>query len=153
MKTIIDQIKAMGVDPAQCFVDGKPFEQVFAKDGTPIRSAVKAVKYQQRVEGDPYKSTAERIYAADLAKWQQAGVIRRWAYEPVKFHLPDWGWYIVDFQVVLADGSMEFIELKGRGKYAIRDRAKAKFLDARRLFPEFTFKMLQWDGEGFLVVL
>ena len=114
-------------------------------------------KTQQRRDDDPYKSNTERLYAALLADKQNAPYdqrhVVRWAYEPIGLRLPDWGIYWPDFAIWTTTGKLEFHEIKGRGKYAVRDKAKAKFLDARRLFPEFTFRMIARTDSGWIDIL
>lgn len=113
----------------------------------------KQPKFQERRETDRYKSKAEREYAELLDGEKRMGLIHSWQYEAIGLRLPDWGIYWPDFYIVLPNCKEEFREIKGKGKYAIRDKAKAKFLDARRLFDEFRFRMIQKIGEGFEDVL
>jgi len=122
----------------------------------------KQPKYQKRHTDDPYKSDAEREYAKLLDASRDIKFadgtphpdsVVRWLYEGMAFRLPDWGVYWPDFMIELFNGRIEFREIKGRGKYAVRDKAKAKFLDARRLFPQFGWKMIQRTSGGWDEIL
>ena len=117
--------------------------------------AVNRNAMQKRSKEDRYKSDVEREYALCLHGDMHDGLtdIVRWGYEPIGLRLPDWGIFWPDFAVWYPDESLEFREIKGRGKYALTDKAKAKFLDARRLFPSFTFRMIQRTADGWKDIL
>ncbi len=112
----------------------------------------KGPRYQQRSEADKFKSDREREYAKRLEQERISGNIDRWEYESIAFRLPDWGVYWPDFAVWIGD-YIEFRETKGTGRFAIKDRARAKFLDARRLFPAFGWHMLQLRNGEWIEIL
>ena len=109
-------------------------------------------KFQER-SADRYKSNSERMYAELLESERTEGLIERWAYEPMGLRLPGWGIYWPDFLVIFSNGKMEFREIKGRGKYAVRDKARAKCLDAKRIYPQFRWKMIQRIDIGWNQIL
>jgi len=104
-------------------------------------------RYQKRRSDDPYKSDAERTYAAMLAQDQEDGIISRWIYEDIGLRIDDGSGKMCvfwpDFCVWTPDGQLECREIKGRGKFALRPAARVKFLAARRLYPEFVFRCLK----------
>jgi hypothetical protein len=146
---VSDYLRRMGVDPLRCTISRSAAE-VMDEEKRQQRKAGAATspRFQQRRAGDRYKSDREREYAEVLDAELAAGRIVRWSYEAVKLFLPDWGWYAPDFYVAYDCGHLEFREIKGRGKFALRDRGKAKFLDARRIYPEFGWRMIQLQPNG-----
>jgi hypothetical protein len=92
-----------------------------------------------------YKSKAEQQFAWELGDWLKLGNIDWWAYEPMGFRLGDPSLgkrgvvYWPDFAVLMG-GRMEFLEVKGGGY--VRDKARVKFLAARKMYPQFTWRML-----------
>jgi hypothetical protein len=104
-------------------------------------------KFQDRKPGDRYKSKWERLYAEELEARRLAGEILRWEYEPFGIRIDDGQGvrciYWPDFAVWEEGKPMIFVELKGRGQFALRPVARAKFLAAKRLYPEFRFKCVQ----------
>ena len=117
----------------------------------------KPQKFQDRKPGDRYKSRWERLYAEELEARRLAGEIVRWEYEPFGIRLDDGTGnrciYCPDFAVWDRVRGLTFIELKGRGKYAMRPAARAKFLAAKRLYPEFGFWCLQNQGGEWVDIL
>ena len=114
-------------------------------------------RFQQRSEGDKFKSDREREYAVILEQERKEGTIARWAYESLGLRIDDGTgkscvWW-PDFAVWLPDGKLEFRETKGKGKFAVRSTARVKFLAARRLFPEHVFSMWQRIGAGWEQIL
>jgi hypothetical protein len=93
---------------------------------------------------DRYRSKTERLYADKLAWDIKDGVIARWEYEPLKFRLGDGAWYTPDF-AVWTPGGLDLIEIKGG---FVREAARVRFLVAKRLYPEFTWRMIQRKLSG-----
>ena len=108
---------------------------------------------QDRRKYAPYRSKAEQDYADYLQAAKERGEILDWTYESFGIKLPDWGFFYPDFYVVCHEGRKEFHEVKGRGKYAVTDKGKAKYLDAQRLRPEFTWRMIQRTDDGWQQIL
>jgi len=134
---------------------GDALAQIAEKIPAP-KAGINRNAMQERRKDDGYKSKSEREYAARLQAAKDRGDIESWSYESVKFYLPDWGWYTPDFKVVIDNfgrKNVEFREIKGRGKHAVTDKAKAKFLDCRRLNPEFKFRMIQRIDDGWEEIL
>jgi hypothetical protein len=118
-------------------------EQIAAKTGAVNRNAM-----QKRSKDDPYKSQAERDYAAYLEYERSLGHIERWEYEGIALRIDDGNGktcsFWPDFTVWESRSAPpEFHEIKGKGKYALTPSARVKFLAARRLYPEFIFRCLQ----------
>jgi hypothetical protein len=112
---------------------------------------------QERHPDDKFKTGWERIYRFVLIAEVQAGTIARWAYEPMGLRIDDGTGkscvFYPDFGVWYPDGRLEFREIKGKGKHALTPEARVKFLAARRLFPEHTFRMIQKIEEGWEEIL
>jgi len=81
----------------------------------------------------------EREYAAVLDALVAAGEAVSWRYEALKFRLADGVWYTPDFVVLMADGSLQVVEVKG----FLRDDARVKFKVAAGQFPEYEWAMLR----------
>lgn len=79
----------------------------------------------------------ERKYSATLEARKQTGEILWWAYEAVKLKLADKTYLTPDFVVMLADGAIEFHEVKG----FMRDDAAVKLKVAANKFP-FIFRLI-----------
>lgn len=74
----------------------------------------------------------ETAYAALLDSRLQAGEIAEYAFEPEKLRVGiSRCWYTPDFRVLLADGTVEFHEVKGFW----RDDARAKLKAAALIHP------------------
>ena len=73
----------------------------------------------------------EAAYALTLKKREQLGEIAAWEYEPEKLRLADKTYYTPDFRVVMADGFVQFHEVKGHWE----DDARVKFKLAAELHP------------------
>lgn len=118
-------------------------ESVFAKEKKPRRAK------------KPNKT--ERTYALQLEALKQAGEIAHYGFEEVTLKLADGTRYTPDFFVVkevrllnqelghsLPYYLFEFHEVKGGH---IWDDSKVKFKVARKMFPWFKFKMLQYKDK------
>ncbi len=92
----------------------------------------------------------ERKYAAHLDLRKAAGEIADWKFDSFKLRLPaDKCWLIVDFVVMLADGTIEFHETKG----FMEGDAWLKLKMAAAMFWWFRFVLVKAkpkkDGGGF----
>ena len=72
-----------------------------------------------------YRSQGEVRLARYLDLLKGAGVIKDWAYEQTTFVFPD-DRYVIDFDVILPDGRLEYYEYKGM--FDARSRRKLKLL-------------------------
>lgn len=91
----------------------------------------------------------EQAYANDLALRMQVGEILWWKFEGVKLRLADNTFYSPYFFVMLADCSMEVVEIKGHWS----DDARVKTKVAASMYP-FRFRALKktragWETEEF----
>lgn len=89
----------------------------------------------------------ERAYALQLEALKQGGNIMHYEFESVTLKLADGTRYTPDFFVVVKDHFacyFEFHEVKGGH---IWDDSKVKFKVARKMFPWFKFKMLQYKDK------
>jgi hypothetical protein len=132
------QLKQAGIDPAKLLpgtrIDGVPIEEAIAEESKPL---------------DRYKSKTERYYSWELDEQQKAGAILRWEYEALKFRLADGALFTPDFCVWMP-GQLQLREIKGG---FIREAARVRFLVAKRLYPEFTWRMIQRQKSGWVDVL
>lgn len=55
----------------------------------------------------------EAAYAAELDRRVKSGEVVKWWYESFRVRLADKTWYTPDFAVILADGAVEYHEVKG----------------------------------------
>lgn len=78
----------------------------------------------------------ESSYADLLEARRLRGEVYSWKYEPVGLRLAKACTYNPDFLVVLADGIVEFHEVKGHWE----DDALVKIKVAAQTFPEFAFR-------------
>ena len=135
---------------AEC-IDELERKQKQAKAGVNINAM------QQRSKDDPFKSDREREYAAVLDAEQAAGLIKRWSYEPMGLRIDDGNGkscvFWPDFGVWNSVWILEFREVKGKSKHALKPAARVKFLAARRLFPEHNFRMIQRTDSGWEEIL
>ena len=96
------------------------------------------------------KNNTELAYAENLNLRIAAGEVHAWKYEGMKLRLATGAWYTPDFLVILADGAIEFHEVKGMW----REAAKVRIKVAADNFPEFRFIAIQhikgqWIRETF----
>ncbi len=73
----------------------------------------------------------EQLYSEELSGRLTAGDITWFAYEPIRLRLAKATGYTPDFTVVLADGHLEFHEVKGFW----RDDARVKIKVAAEMYP------------------
>jgi len=89
-------------------------------------------------------NSTESLYAEQLYARKLAGEIVDYGFERIKFRLADLTFYTPDFDVQLADGTIEFHEVKAatsKGVVLVEDDAKVKIKVAAALFPQFGFMM------------
>jgi hypothetical protein len=89
----------------------------------------------------------ETKYAHHLEAERLAGRVHAWQFERVAFRLADGCTYNPDFLVILADGSVEIHETKGRWE----DDALVKIKVAADQSPWFTFRAFQWVKGAWVV--
>ena len=77
----------------------------------------------------------EARYAAHLDLLIHTGKILGWGYQRIKLRLADNTQYIPDFDVQMADATLEFHEVKGHWE----DDARVKIKVAAEQYPHFTF--------------
>ena len=83
-----------------------------------------------RLKTGEMNKTEER-YATYLDERQRVGEVLWWKFEGVKLRLADLAFYTVDFFVMLADGTLEAHEVKGKWE----DDARLKIKIAQELYP------------------
>ena len=88
----------------------------------------------------------EKVYADALELRLRAGEILRYDFEPEKLRLAKGTFYDPDFRVIMADGTMEFHEVKGG---FIRDDAMVKIKVAAALHP-YVFRMIKITKKGWV---
>jgi hypothetical protein len=86
----------------------------------------------------------EQEYGTMLRARQLTGEIAWFAFEAVTLKLADDTRYTPDFALMLADGTIELIEVKGG---FMRDDARVKLKVAARLFP-FVFRLARKTKDG-----
>jgi hypothetical protein len=89
-----------------------------------------------------YASHLEEIYAGVLDIQKLDGAVHAWWYEPFSLRLAPHTFYLPDFLVQLANGSLEVHEVKGHW----RDDARVKWKVAASLYPCFVFVAVQRRG-------
>jgi len=112
-------------------------------------------KYGRRHKPGEMNRT-ETAYAEMLALRVMNGEVASWQFETITFKLAADCRYTPDFAVYHADGTMEFIDVKGGGPMDPKSRVKIKC--AAEKFPQFNFSIAQcmakkhgggWRTEGF----
>jgi len=86
-------------------------------------------------------NSLERRYADHLRTLQLASEIHSYSFERHNLKLADRTYYKPDFEVMLPDGSIEFHEVKG----FMMDDANVKIKVAAAQFPQYVFRLVQWD--------
>jgi hypothetical protein len=98
-----------------------------------------APKGRTATQTDARMNKGERTYAALLDQRRAAGTVLAWWFELLSIRLADATHYHPDFLVMLADGTLELHEVKGRkrdGFYAEEDSwVKIKITAAQTPFP------------------
>lgn len=110
----------------------QPSHRPFGKRGYRARGKTSAPNDLNRLE---------RRYADHLRTLQLAGEIHSFAFERHNLKLADKTYYKPDFEVMLPDGSIEFHEVKG----FMEEDANVKIKVAADQFPQFVFRLVQWD--------
>lgn len=91
------------------------------------------------------KNRTEEAYAAILQARKLAREVEDFGFERVKLRLADGAWYTPDFDVTLADGSLEFHETKGG---FIREAGMLRIKVAAHQYPHWRFYLVQHkDGQ------
>jgi len=91
----------------------------------------------RRVAGTMNKT--EQAYAALLDQRKLAGEIHHWGFEQINIKLAKLTSYLPDFFIIMADGSIEFHEVKGFWHQSGRIKIKV----AAENHPWFTFMAVQ----------
>lgn len=96
----------------------------------------------------------ESIYAELLTARHIAGEVQSWSFEAHTFRLADGLRFTPDFEVVLADGSIEFVDVKGSTKRAATDpKSRVKIKTAAQMFPQYRWvqekRRSKAEGGGF----
>jgi len=89
-------------------------------------------------------NSLEKRYSEELDLRLLAGEVLWWRFEPLKLRLANGTFYTADFLVMLADRTLEVVEVKG-GHW--EDDARVKFKVAAEQFPIFRFRAVQWKGK------
>lgn len=92
-----------------------------------------------RLVSDTRMNKTEEAYAAELELRLRAGEVAWYRFEAIKLRLAKRTWYTPDFLIGYADGTMEFVEIKGG---FVRDDAAVKVKVAREMYPMFRWKAL-----------
>ena len=87
----------------------------------------------------------EAAHAERLELRKKAGEIAGYWFEAVKLRLADKTWLTPDFLVMLADGTLEFHEVKGG---FVRDDSLVKLKVAASLYPLFRFVLCEKHRNG-----
>lgn len=87
----------------------------------------------------------ETAHAWDLEMRKRAGEIQEYRWQPLRLKLGADCTYEPDFMALMADGTIEFHEVKGG---FITDDAMVKVRVAANLFPWFIFRLFQYDRKG-----
>lgn len=95
----------------------------------------------------------EAAYSETLEAKRLAGEILEWKFEPIKFKLADLTFYTPDFAVQLPDGTLEFVDVKGRlgeGAGGMEGDAYIKLKMVAKLYPWFRFVAASKTKQGFV---
>ncbi len=128
---LASELRARGIDPARCTVNGKP-----VADEPPAKRGRGMNKW-------------ETLYSLELEQSRREGMILAWWYDSINLRLADRTWYRPDFCIVVCDGRLTFVEIKG----FLRDDAAVKFKVAREMYPHFGWRMLRKTKHGWERVL
>lgn len=101
----------------------------------------RSVQARGRTTSRDGMNNLERRYADHLRMLQLAGEIHSFAFERHNLKLADKTYYKPDFEVMLPDGTIEFHETKG----FMQEDANVKIKVAADQFPQFVFRLVQWD--------
>jgi hypothetical protein len=89
----------------------------------------------------------EQAYSEHLEALRLAGELRAWRFEPLKFRIGRGCYYTPDFEVITAEGYLEYHEVKGWW----RDDARVKIKAVASLFPDRRFIAVQKSKAGWKV--
>lgn len=106
------------------------------------RSVRARIKRRKHVAGE--MNQTEAAYASVLFARKAAGEIIDYAFEPERLRLAANTYYVPDFRVLLADGTIEFHEVKActaAGKMLCEDDAMVKFKVAAETHWMYGFRM------------
>lgn len=110
-----------------------------------------ATKYGKRHKPGVMNQT-ESLYAEQLYLRKLTGEVIEWWFEAFTFKLADDCRYTPDFAVLLADGTLEFVDTKGGGPIDPKSLVKIKV--AAEKFPMFKFvierRQAKKNGGGFV---
>lgn len=125
-----------------------------------------AQKPHGRIRPPKSMNKGETAYYAHLAMEQRLGAVAFFEYEGITLKLGEDLRYTPDFLVMLADGSIQFHEIKGRKKFKrpdgsviregpfVEEDARAKIVMAAAKFP-FPFRMVwpaangEWEAKEY----
>jgi hypothetical protein len=103
-------------------------------------------------------NSTESLYAEQLIARKLSGEIVDYGFERIKFKLAPLTYYTPDFDVQMADGTIELHEVKAatsKGVVLAEEDAKVKIKVAAALFPQFDFimaaKLPKKAGGGWIV--
>jgi hypothetical protein len=91
------------------------------------------------------QNKTEAAHGLDLEMRKRAGEIQDYRWQPLRLKLAPDCTYEPDFMLLMADGSIEFHEVKGG---FITDDGMVKARVAAQTFPWFRFVMYQYDRRG-----
>ena len=90
----------------------------------------------------------ESAHAMELEMRKRAGEIQDYRWQPLRFKLAPDTTYEPDFLVLLADGAIEFHEIKGG---FTTDDAYVKVKVVAQMFPYFVFRLFEYNRKGLKV--
>lgn len=95
------------------------------------------------------QNKTEAAFEVELSFLFRAGQLTWYAFQPITLKLAADCRYTTDFVVVLTDGTIEFIEIKGRkgASYYSREDSIIKIKVAARTYPMFRFS-IRWPLNG-----
>jgi len=117
-----------------------------------VQAKTKPAERKARVDYVPYRERKrgmnglETAFAASLEAKRRAGVIRWWAFEPIRIKLAEATYYKPDFLTVDAEGHTEVFETKG----LMREAARVRLNVAASKLP-WPFWLVKKCGDGFTV--
>lgn len=113
---------------------------------------VRKFVFKRREKGS--KTEYEEAWETELRK--RADVVE-YLFERIKLKLADNTFYTPDFFVILADGSIEFHEVKGSWKMPGQDDSRVKIKVAAEMYRWATFRSIELkkkpkrDGGGWII--
>ena len=141
-----DQLRALRADPK---IGDVMREHIDAALGSPEMGRVHPAKNEvapKTTDPRDRMTQVERRMADVLEMRKRSGEVREWWYEALKLRVGlDQSWYIPDYLVLLTDGSLEVIEVKGK---QVWEDSRVKWKAAKMLYPFMRWRFIQWcDGE------